>query len=125
MPILTAVARPARPVARVMVPATSLSLARTELAVGHLKDALVADFASIDVLLFGSAWGSLGSKPDTKKLEIVTAPTSPSSASATESTPSTSTVTTSRVKSHYLTAVWHVINFNEPECRFVEPAKSA
>ncbi len=55
-----------------------------ELTSGPLKDAIVADFGSVDAFkkkmntvtaaIQGSGWGWLGYNPDTKKLEIATTP---------------------------------------------------
>ncbi|KAI0712693.1 superoxide dismutase mitochondrial [Earliella scabrosa] len=111
-----------------------------ELSAGPLKDALVADFGSVDAFkkkmntvtaaIQGSGWGWLGYNPETKKLEIVT---------TANQDPLLSHVPIigidiwehafylqyQNVKADYLTAIWNVINFQEAERRFVEAAKSA
>ncbi|KAH9884413.1 superoxide dismutase mitochondrial [Cubamyces lactineus] len=109
-----------------------------QLPQGPLKDALVADFGSVDAFkkkmntvtagIQGSGWGWLGYNPETKKLEIVT---------TANQDPLLSHVPIigidiwehafylqyHNVKADYLTAIWNVINFKEAERRFVEASK--
>ncbi|KAI0363540.1 superoxide dismutase mitochondrial [Pilatotrama ljubarskyi] len=109
-----------------------------QLAAGPLKDAIVADFGSVDAFkkkmntvtaaIQGSGWGWLGYNPDTKKLEIVT---------TANQDPLLSHVPIigidiwehafylqyHNVKADYLTAIWNVINFKEAERRFLEASK--
>ncbi|KAI0743153.1 manganese superoxide dismutase [Daedaleopsis nitida] len=109
-----------------------------ELATGPLKDALQADFGSVDAFkkkmntvtaaIQGSGWGWLGYNPETKKLEIVT---------TANQDPLLSHVPIigidiwehafylqyHNVKADYLTAIWNVVNFKEAERRLVEASK--
>ncbi|TFK79262.1 manganese superoxide dismutase [Polyporus arcularius HHB13444] len=111
-----------------------------ELTSGPLKDAIVADFGSVDAFkkkmntvtaaIQGSGWGWLGYNPDTKKLEIVTTPNQDPLLShvpiiGIDIWEHAFYLQYHNVKADYLTAIWNVINFKEAERRFLEAAKSA
>ncbi|EMD36324.1 hypothetical protein CERSUDRAFT_115269 [Gelatoporia subvermispora B] len=109
-----------------------------DLSQGPLKDALEADFGSVDAFkkkmntvtaaIQGSGWGWLGYNPSTKKLEVVT---------TANQDPLLSHVPIigidiwehafylqyHNVKAKYLDAIWNVINFKEAERRYIEAAK--
>ncbi|KAH9957829.1 Mn superoxide dismutase [Russula dissimulans] len=104
---------------------------------GKLKAALELDFGSVDAFktqfnattaaLQGSGWGWLGYNSKTKKLEIVT---------TANQDPLLTHVPIigidiwehafylqyKNVKADYLSAIWHVINFDEAEARYTEVA---
>ncbi|KAI0650979.1 manganese superoxide dismutase [Trametes meyenii] len=109
-----------------------------KLEAGPLKDAIVADFGSVDAFkkkvnaataaIQGSGWGWVGYNTETKKLEVVT--------TANQDPLLTHVPIVGidiwehafylqyhNVKADYLTAIWNVINFKEAERRFVEASK--
>ncbi|RDX41526.1 manganese superoxide dismutase [Lentinus brumalis] len=111
-----------------------------ELTSGPLKDAIVADFGSVDAFkkkmntvtaaIQGSGWGWLGYNPETKKLEIATTPNQDPLLShvpiiGIDIWEHAFYLQYHNVKADYLTAIWNVVNFKEAERRFLEAAKSA
>ncbi|RPD79684.1 hypothetical protein L226DRAFT_550946 [Lentinus tigrinus ALCF2SS1-7] len=152
MSVLTAVARSARLAARAMVPAASLSLAAS-CTRDYTYDALEPHISGQTLgLHHGNDYQAHDNDLNAAEQSCAQArsPRSTSSTSPRSSATAAGTSTTriSRLSLNaaasslsgwdwlsynldtrnleiYLTAVWNVINFNEPERRFVEPAQSA
>ncbi|KAF9071874.1 manganese superoxide dismutase [Rhodocollybia butyracea] len=102
---------------------------------GPLKEAIKASYGSLDNLIKefntttagiqGSGWGWLGVNPSTKRLEITTtANQDPLLTHApvigVDIWEHAFYLQYKNVKVDYLNAIWHVINFDEAEKRFVE-----
>jgi len=102
---------------------------------GPLKQALVADFGSIDgfkkqmntvtAAIQGSGWGWLGYNKSSKKLEIVTTANQDPLLShepiiGIDIWEHAFYLQYKNVKPDYLNAIWNVINFKEAEKRYIE-----
>ncbi|CCM03434.1 uncharacterized protein FIBRA_05567 [Fibroporia radiculosa] len=109
-----------------------------QLSSGALKDAIEADFGSLDELkkklnaataaIQGSGWGWLGYNPSTKKLEIVTTANQDPLLShipifGIDIWEHAFYLQYYNVKPDYLNAIWNVINFKEAEARYLEASK--
>ncbi|KIK27428.1 hypothetical protein PISMIDRAFT_93047, partial [Pisolithus microcarpus 441] len=102
---------------------------------GPLKEAIVSTFGSVDDFktafntttagIQGSGWGWLGLNPSSKRLEIVTTANQDPLLThvpiiGVDIWEHAFYLQYLNVKAEYLKAIWHVINFEEAERRYLE-----